>query len=152
MLNPVNKLKAIQSAFAAQKVILNGKKAPNASEILDGDESTPATTAATAKKPKSIELKKNNRQKSNKQGYQVKSSKDKADCTNTNWNQSLTRNQSSSLKPIIRDQICTPCDGCSGLTYIFNKCYLVLGQDCDWLPNKAQEQFKNNMKAASFKR
>lgn len=45
-----------------------------------------------------------------------------------------------------------PCDGCGGSSHTFSKCHLVLGQERDRLPDEARETFRNNMKAASFKK
>ena len=37
-----------------------------------------------------------------------------------------------------------PCSGCGGKTHSFTQCYLVLGEERDWLPEEARETIKSN--------
>ena len=88
----------------------------------------------------------------------------------TNHHQSRPRNQSQrdrSCSPVPetrphprranrtekrdRKQGREPCSACGGTSHSFTRCYLVLGQDKDWIPEENQETFRSNMKVASFK-
>ena len=45
-----------------------------------------------------------------------------------------------------------PCSACGGVSHSFTRCYLVLGQDKDWIPEENRETFRSNMEVASFKK
>lgn len=151
LLKPIGKPKTTQSAFAAQGVTLNGEEAPDASEALDASEApdasaTPDTTEAGVIAPEKPKLSSNkNRQKSNNRGRRTKS-------TEEDSNPSTNRSCSPKSNQAKTDRNRDPCAACSGTSHTFSRCYLVLGQEQDWLTDEAREVFKNNMKAASFKK
>ena len=51
-----------------------------------------------------------------------------------------------------KKQVCEPFSACDSTTHSFTKCYLVKGQDKDWIPEKNWETFRNNMKVATVKK
>ena len=88
MLKLISKLKAIQSAFATQKVTLNGKKVPN---FLDTSNFT-EIRVVIAEKPKTL-VKKNKKRKNQNDNW---------GCNNFNWSSLCNRDSSNcshSLQP-----------------------------------------------------
>ena len=135
-----------------------------ASNIKD----TAVTATADSREPKlaytNLKNKiKNKRRKNNRKGHNNN--------TITSQNQSQPRSQSQENKSCLllsetrlhpwraikaekrdRIQVCKPCSACGGTSHSFTRCYLVQGQDKDWISNKNREAFRSNMKVATFKR
>ena len=51
-----------------------------------------------------------------------------------------------------KKQVRKPYSECGGTTHSFTRCYLVQGQDKDWIPEKNRKTFRSNMKMATFKK
>ncbi|MCJ1347915.1 hypothetical protein MMC31_006145 [Peltigera leucophlebia] len=145
----------------ATGVTFDGKEASNVE-----DTAATATAATKELKPADTTMKnknKNKRKKNNREGRNNNSI--------TSQNQSQPRGQSQ------RDRSCSPvpetrphprranwaekrdgkqvrelCLACGGTSHSFTRCYLVQGQDKDWIPNENRETFRSNMKVATFKR
>ena len=140
-LKPVNKPKATRSAFTAQDATLNGEEAPDASVTSDSAE----TTAGAAKQSKRSTKRKQRKSRNPQRGRRT-------DSTEEDSNQSSNRSRSPKANRTKSDRKRDPCDACGGTSHAFSECYLVLGQERDWLSDEAREAFKNNMKAANFKK
>ncbi|MCJ1263195.1 hypothetical protein MMC22_003065 [Lobaria immixta] len=146
ILKPVNKPKATRLAFAAQATqgaTLNGEEAPDA---LATPESA-KTAAEAAKQPKQPNKRKQRKGQNPQRGCRTKSTR-KEPSQQPNRSRSPKANQAKSDQN--RDR--GPCAACGGTTHTFSRCFLVLGQERDWLTDEARDTFKNNIKAASFKK
>ncbi len=143
MLKPVSKPKATRSAFAIQRVTLNGEEVPNVSDTHDVTE----TGAAIAGKPKTP----------SKKNKERKNQKDNRGRNNSNQSSSRDRDSSNrscspgpDRTPNSRKR--EPCTRCGSLSDNFSKCHLTQSQDSDLITNEARKKFQNNMKAVSFRK
>lgn len=143
-LKPVNKPKATQSAFATQGPTLNGEEAPDASVTPESAEATAKTTAEAAKQPKQL-TKRKQRKGQNQQRRRTDSNEESSNQPSSNRSRFPKSRTTNNRKH-------DPCTACGGTSHTFSRCYLVLGLERDWLTDEAQDAFKNNMKAASFKK
>lgn len=139
-LRVANKPRTTRSAFPTQAVTLNGEEAPDTSVTPESTEAT----AETPKQPKRSTKRKQRKSQNNQRGRRTDSNEESS-------NQSTNRSRSPKSRTA-NDRSHDPCVACGGTSHTFSRCYLVLGQERDWLTDEARDAFKNNMKAASFKK
>ncbi len=155
-----SKPKATRSAFATD-VIFDDEEPPDIDDTI-------ATASTATREPKPTDTNTKNKIKNKRR----KNNRERRNNNNiTNQNQSQLRGESqrdrsrspvSQTRPHPRSahraekrdkkQVRKPCSAYGGTTHSFTRCYLVQGQDKDWIPEKNRETFRSNMKVATFKK
>ncbi|MCJ1349688.1 hypothetical protein MMC31_007929, partial [Peltigera leucophlebia] len=154
-----SKPKSTQSAFATQEVTFDGEGATAPLSFTSGYEAKPDDAA----KPKMDKKKRKraSRSKTLGRGRRVSSTK----------RQNQTRSRSPKIEGRsqsrkFEDQSCSskskdrknpdkytdPCKACGGTKHGFSSCFLVKGDDKDWLLKENRKTFDENMKIPQFKK
>ena len=124
------KPKSTRSAFSMQEVSFNGEEEPPLSPTFDNDKSMAKNTKRKQNPAAKPNLSRRKRQ-------------------NISHNRDRSQSPKSDNRKQTERDLCIACDGAR---HSFKSCYLVKGNDKNWISQKARRVFEENMKIPAFKK
>lgn len=154
-----SKPRSTRSAFATQEVTFDGEGATAPLSFTSGDEAKPDDAAKPKvdkkkrkRAPRSKTLGRGRRDSSTERQNQTRSRSPKIEGRSQSQKFEDQSRSSKSKDRKNPDKYTDPCKACGGAKHGFSSCFLVKGEDKDWLSEENRKTFNENMKIPQFKK